>query len=367
MEPEKIQNLAIEIRDVQNNTWSKYTDSVKELEKALGYDSERQQKEISPFTSVRDLEKLSKDTVEKKLRQFYTAISQSWLHLSKAKESDPFVLNKRIFLNATTGKPLTTAQWKQIKQDVLSAFDYIYDGEDERIVSQAMFLGKVLKGVSLQDSINLGYTDLKDQVRDAMERVQSPLWKNSWVFAQQNAGAMIVDIKQKQYTKIHDTIQTAIRDRSNSGSLQRKLFEQFGSMNRDWRRIAETEIGNSQNNGQLITELDRAKPDEQIFVQGLSSPQACPWCRGQVNNKICAVMEEAPGNGDDTIEIDGAIYTAIWPGKSNYGRNRANWWVASGTQHPHCRCTWVKYIPKPEWMAEVAQKFNAALDALPYG
>ena len=59
-----------------------------------------------------------------------------------------------------------------------------------------------------------------------------------------------------------------------------KLYDQFGGMNRDWRRIAETEIGNALNNGQLLTELDRKKPDEEyVFMKGISAAGACPWCK----------------------------------------------------------------------------------------
>lgn len=325
-------HVLIDIRRIHDKPGAKFEKGIEVLAKALGYDSERQQAEISPFKSVRDLEDLTKEIIERRLLKLYEAMSK-WFDVSKAK-SDPFVLNGRIFINPNTGKPLTNKQWDIIKKDILNAFDYIYAGQDERIVLHAMSLGRVLKGMSLNDAISMGYSDLKSQVQDTMSRIYSPAWRDQVTFAQQHVGELIVDLKQKQYKKIHDTIFIGIKDRQNHRELQENLFDTFGELNRDWRRIAETEIGNSVNNAQLLTELDRKRDNEQVFMRGVSAAGACPWCRDKVNEQIVALVTEPPANGD-TIVIAGKPYTAIWPGKDNYGRKRADWRVAAGVQHPH--------------------------------
>lgn len=353
-------NIILEIKDLDHLAELKYENAIGALTKALGYDSERQQKEISPFKAVRDLENLSKDRVEKLLVKFYNRISSDWIGLRKAK-TDPFVLNKRIFLNPKTGKPLTKGQWATIKKEVLRVFKYIYAPEEERIAIHALALGKVLKGMSINDSLSRGYKSIKSAVDDTMSKLEGPLWRNTVTFAQQDAATLIVDLTQRQYRKIHDVIQTGIKNRSSHRKLREDLFDSFGSMNRDWRRIAETEIGNAQNTGQLLTELERAKPEEQVFVKGISSSEACPFCRSRVDGKIFAVLEEPPDTGE-TIEIDGTEYTAIWPGKSNYGRKRSQWWVAAGTQHPHCRCTWVKYIPEIPGFEDIEKRFRESME-----
>ena len=327
-------SVTIELKNLNHKGPEKFIRAVGALEKALGYDSERQQKEISPFRAVRDLEAISKDRVERHLLRLYHMIEKKWLGLEKAK-TDPFVLNGRIFINPSTGKPLTKGQWATIKKDILKVFDYIYAAEEERIATHALSMGKVLKGMSIADSLSAGYATIKDAVDDTMDKLTSPQWRNAVDFAQQHAGELIVDLKQKQYTKIHDTLQTAIKNRNSHNELRESLFDQFGSMNRDWRRIAETEIGNSQNNGQLLTELENAKPDETIFMEGISSVEACPFCRDRVNGTIVVLLDAPPSNGGDEVTVDGKTYTAIWPGKDNYGRRRADWWVSAGTQHPH--------------------------------
>ncbi len=139
-------------------------------------------------------------------------------------------------------------------------------------------------------------------------------------------------------------------------------------MNKDWRRIAETEIGSNVNNGQLITELNRSS-EEYIFMKGVSSPDACKWCATQVNDKVVILMDLPPESGDDQMIVDGKTYPVIWPGKDNVGRKRADWWVSAGVQHPHCRCSWVHYTPGFEdWNKElsdaIAQATKETQDAI---
>ena len=338
--------ILLEVRNFRDRSGAKYEAGLDALTKAFGYDSERQKAEVSPFRAVRELESLSKDTVERGLLELFEAIRKTWIVAEKASPGQTFVLNGRIFINPKTGKPLTNAAWAVIKRDVLKAFDYIYANEEERIALHALTLGKILKGLPLDEQLVASYKSLKPAVDDAMLKLEGPEWENAVEFAKQEAGAMIVELKQSQYKAIHDTLQTAIKNRLSHGELEEKLYDRFGGMNRDWRRIAETEIGNALNNGQLLTELDRRKPeDEYVFMKGISAAGACPWCKGEVDGTIVVLLPEPPEDGGDSIAVDGKTYPVIWPGKSNFGRPRSAWWIAAGTQHPHCHCTWVKFIP----------------------
>jgi len=341
---ENEKTILLELKDPLVKSGAKYEAGIDALTKAFGYDTFTQQKEISPYRAVRDLEQISKDRVEESLLGLYNLITTKWMSLEKAvSPKGTFVLDNRIFLNPKTGKPLTNAEWKIIKKDILKAFDYIYATEENRIALHALSLGKVLKGLPLNSTLNHGYATLKQKVDDAMATMHGPVWKNAVTFAQQHAAENIVALKANQFKKIHDTIQQSIIGRDNSKVLKSKLFDNFGDMNRDWRRIAETEINNSQNNGQLLAELDRAGTSR-VFMEGISSSGACPWCRKEVDHQIVVLLPEPPGGGDQ-VQVGDKTYTAIWPGKSNVGRSRRNWWVAAGTQHPHCRCTWVKHTP----------------------
>lgn len=128
------------------------------------------------------------------------------------------------------------------------------------------------------------------------------------------------------------------------GALQTKLFDQFGAMNRDWRRIAVTEAGEMANQG-FIASLepgDKVRRVEQY--QG-----ACPFC-GKIDGVIATVV--SPDKEDKNWD------TEIWPGKDNVGRSASprkrvgndlverlpseRWKLPAGLAHPHCRGTWVR-------------------------
>lgn len=126
-------------------------------------------------------------------------------------------------------------------------------------------------------------------------------------------------------------------------SMQSKLFDRFATLNVDWRRIAVTEAGENANQG-LIASLQpgtRVRRLEQY-------KDACPFCRkihGMEFDVVAADAEDKDG------------WTQVWVGKSNVGRSAAprkktadglvertdaeRWWPAAGTQHPHCRGTWL--------------------------
>jgi len=142
-----------------------------------------------------------------------------------------------------------------------------------------------------------------------------------------------------------------LKDSVFSGrALQSKLVEDFGTLNRDWRRIAVTEAGEALNQG-LVSSLKpgaRLKRIEQY--RG-----ACAFCRKIDGREVTVVAPHQAIKDPDSN---------IWVGKDNYGRSASpnkrvgssliertpdeRWWVPAGTAHPNCRGRWVPvHRPKP--------------------
>jgi hypothetical protein len=146
--------------------------------------------------------------------------------------------------------------------------------------------------------------------------------------------------------------------------LQMRLLDEFGTMNRDWRRIAVTEATENVNQG-MVASIEPGKKLKRVErYRG-----ACAFCRS-IDGRVVTVVEpsRAKKNGD----------TEVWVGKTNVGRSASPrkrqggqlverkpeemWWVASGAQHPHCRGSWVRVTassPDPEfdaWLARIKGK-----------
>ena len=336
-------SILLEIKNPSENSQKKYEKASEILEKALGYSSASGRSEISPYKSVRQLTKQSQRMVEGRLLELHNEIVTRWLGLSKA--ATTFKLSGQIFLNPSTGKPLTKAQWKKIKTEIMRAFAYVYGTQEDKIVKTAMSLGRILSTKLTGQAVRATLGSIKPGAGIRILETD-PQYRAALQFAGENAAENMVDLMQRQYKRIHDTVVSAQVNRLGPRQLERDLFYRFGEMNRDWRMVAETEIGNQVNNGQLITELAKPRPEgDYVYMEGISSASACPWCAGEINGTVVILLDAPPPGGGDQLVVDGKTFTVIWPGKNNVGRRRADWWVAAGVQHPYCQCSWIRYTP----------------------
>ena len=141
-------------------------------------------------------------------------------------------------------------------------------------------------------------------------------------------------------------------------SLQTKLFDSFGDLNRDWRRIAITEAGEIKNQGFLSNMAPGSRLKRVEHYRG-----ACAFC-SRIDGKVFDLVDPNAPNKDGK--------TQVWVGKTNLGRSASMrkkfmgslvhreeselWWPAAGLQHPHCRGSWVLQgdrlfgsNPDPRW------------------
>lgn len=129
-------------------------------------------------------------------------------------------------------------------------------------------------------------------------------------------------------------------------SLQTRLFDQFATHNRDWRRIAVTEAGENQMQGFVASQKPGAKVKRVERYEN-----ACSHCR-KIDGKVVEVVSPDHPNKDWDNHI--------WQGKTNVGRSASPrkrvgnvlvprepdemWTIAAGVQHPHCRGRWAPVI-----------------------
>ena len=129
-------------------------------------------------------------------------------------------------------------------------------------------------------------------------------------------------------------------------SLETKLLDEFGTLNRDWRRIAVTEAGDAQTAGYVAALPMGARVKRVEQYKG-----ACSFCR-KIDGKVVEVVDPAREDKDPD--------TQIWLGKTNVGRSASPrkrvgglmverephemWQIPVGLVHPHCRGRWVPTI-----------------------
>lgn len=350
--------LVLEIHNPQEDSAEKFTKALGILSKALGVDVHLENESVSeptPYTSLRELSEEICLLVEGELQNLLDLIKRDWLKLSLEKAiSDSFRLNGKIYINPKTGKPLTATEWKAIKRDLTKFFSSIYGQTEEAAVKQAVALGKVLQSMDPAARIAAKKVSL-----DLFTAVASMGARHSAIanFAAVHTGELIQDMTDRSRKAVVEVIMQGYQDNLTSGQLEERLFDRFSQLNRDFRRIAETETATNFNNGYIAAEIQET-PDQPTFMVGISGAGACSWCRDNVDGTVVVALDKPPDGGGDTVTVDGVEYTAIWPGKSNIGRTRAEWRVCP-IIHPHCRCSWTRYDPR---FKEYEDKLRAAME-----
>ncbi|URJ36599.1 hypothetical protein MF625_001018 [Paenibacillus polymyxa] len=164
----------------------------------------------------------------------------------------------------------------------------------------------------------------------------SPLEISSMEHSVLQAAEKIKQISDNHRAGIKQLIIQSQKERWGANKLSQALFDVYGDQNRDWRRVAITELAMSTNDAFL------AGCEEGDIVQVATVPGACKHCQRLLEGRTFIVSKE-PGNGD----------THVWPGKSNIGRLVTNWWACCPL-HPHCRHRWFR-VPESRIRKEVSK------------
>ena len=193
---------------------------------------------------------------------------------------------------------------------------------------------------------------------------------NAIRFAQTSAAEHITKITETTRRTVVDSIVQAAKNRKHprklAQELRSKITDSGSNLNRDWERVAVTEAGETSNNGFIATQPVGS------YVVGVSFPDACDWCKANINGKVFRVADGSPGDYSDLApsssqykELAQRWETEIWVGKSNVGRSRYGRKYVSGSLvhrehheiaqgapigHPNCRCRWFAFDPKRQFV-----------------
>ncbi|MGH2639052.1 MAG: hypothetical protein ACRDF4_07210 [Rhabdochlamydiaceae bacterium] len=330
-------DVSLLIKSVTND---KIGEAIEVLTKAL-----TSHREESPFQAYRELEERTLSQVHEGLYKLFEGICRVWLkvdskpyRLQKAKDS-PYTLDGKTYINPKTGKPLGGREWRVIKEDLEKAFGHIFSNSPYLITRIATALGKILQSMDPKEATKASFRGVEEATKASLPTY----YDNILLWANETTGEYITSLKANARKNIVATIVDAQRNQLSSSKLATNLLDNFADMNRDWRRIAETEMASNFSNGYLLSTIQQTEKEEKpVFMMGHSDTKACPWCKSHINGQVVVLMKDRPSD-DGTITIDGKTYPVIWPGKTNVGLTQSLWWACIPA-HPHCHCVWSRYI-----------------------
>lgn len=229
--------------------------------------------------------------------------------------------------------------------------DDVINEESEYLAVRSVLAGKIQANMGdrkLDDKQVSGVIAMIPVGKKLIPFTLNDLEESVYDFAVARAAEFITDIgdgvrhRIKQIILQHESLAAANDPMATMWSLQSRMLDEFGVLNRDWRRVALTETARNANEGfiagvPLGTRVRRFEAYE----------GACSFCRkinGMEFTVVSASKEDK--NGD----------TEVWVGKTNMDRSSSPrrrvgdelverlpaelWWPAAGVQHPNCRGGW---------------------------
>lgn len=238
-----------------------------------------------------------------------------------------------VIMELTTGGSGTTLSPNMLKKLGLPK-------EVTDLITDSYVYGKVsaVAGKSLENMPEKDVNKLTDKMK------LTPAQRKSIEFAQTNAQVHLDTLQAKitssvvslaiqeqvnMYQNIQQVIPTAMAEGTPRYKVIQQLREMSGDWERDWHRVAHTEMWNAKCTGEAQAMLDGESPltskgaDTRVFKR--PAPNACPTCKRLylekgTNKPIVWKLSELMANG------------------TNYGLKQKDWKPVVGTVHPNCMC-----------------------------
>ena len=204
------------------------------------------------------------------------------------------------------------------------------------MTGDAYTLGKIAALVDRRSMRSVSY----DEVLRAAKRMvpRTSVEKRAMQHAAEHAGIYIKGLRDSMLRdvsavatrhrgaavrRVGEVVSEAIGERKTISELKSDLFHSFENHNRDWQRVAHTEINTSIQQG--IYQEIKEKSDEgaEQLVYKSPNPDACQHCK--------RVYLRADG-------ITPKVFKLSELHETNVGRKARNWLPTIGSVHPWCNC-----------------------------
>lgn len=284
--------------------------------------------------------------------------------------SEAIIYRGKIVFNPETGRPIYREDFAKIIKALERFLNKRLDPAAKKVVLDSVALGRVLARRLLDTPAeelrklrlpevkikekpvdwiadNLTWIDrkmgkLSPDERDRMNNHYQSI-RNFVDIAEESMGNKITRMNQNVIYEVRESIIGGVMERKSRKEISQDLFNRMGNINRDWERIADTEIVQASNTAFLKETVADAAPGDAVYFRRVEmrDDYVCKYCdkiRGMVVR-----WSETPLMSEDID--DKHAKKAIWEGKTNIGRKAADYWIPAGPVHPWCRGSWERWFP----------------------
>ena len=273
----------------------------------------------------------------------------------------------KILYYPETGEPIKQADWDKFVKNLEKFLNRHIKDAEKKIILQSNSLGKILDRMLKHNT----FEAVKElQLEKLQYHGKSFDWisesvknmKNTFGYSftrgeqariemlTQSAAIKVTNVTDKMCGDIKQILIDGVKGHKSKSEVSQALFDKMVGDNRDYQRLADTEIQNAVNNSFLREEVQNTPDGQKAYFQRIEviDKNTCAFCK-RMNGKI-AVWSDKPLK--DEKANDGIADFVIWEGKEWNGSGHS---FTTGVFHPYCRGTWVRYDTDID---------NARIDAL---
>lgn len=268
-------------------------------------------------------------------------------------KSDILTHKGRILYNPSTGEPIKQADWNKFVNNLEKFLNRNIKDVEKKIILESKSLSKILdrmlKYNTLEAVKKLRLEGLQyhgksfDWISENVKNMQNVFGESLTRQEQarievmtQSAAQEITNITDKMRGNIKQILIDGVKGKRSKGQVSQALFDKMVGDNRDFQRVADTEIQNAFNNSFVQEEVYNTEEGKKTYFKRIEviDGNTCPKCKA-INGKI-AVWSDKPLN-DEKSKDKNADYV-IWEGKDGF-----EWECPISVKHPYCRGTWQRY------------------------
>jgi hypothetical protein len=265
----------------------------------------------------------------------------------------------KVVFNPETGEPVNQKEFDELVDAITKFLNRKTAAAGGKMILDSTVAGKLLRRMARYNTTadmekitldNLRYRGKTfDWITDSVKNVRNVMgeeltrWEQARYQATQDwAAQKVTQINDMVRNEIKDTLLGGILEHRTKGQVSQDLFNRLGRLNRDWKRIADTEIVNSSNLAGIMEEVHKRPEGEKIYFKRFELPRCCEKC-AKVNGVI-ALWSDTP-LADDKIK-DPYAAVAIWEGKP---QEKGKTVLVTGTLHPNCYTSDTEVMTKNGW------------------